>query len=950
MPQEEIRQLAAIMFTDIVGYTSLMAEDERKALEAINTVRVVLTSLVEKHNGVFRKEIGDGTLSSFGSAVDAAQCAIEFQRSIQSESFKLRIGIHVGEVTFTQNDIYGDGVNIASRLEPLAPPGGIFISERVFEDIQNKTGINGILVGIRELKNVPRPIKVFALTGEGLATPSIQKESRSFKSWLDGLWQRRFIQIISAYMVISFAIVQAIDTISESYLFSPHWGQFSLVLLLSILPSIAVIAYYHGRGGLERWVRAEKITLPVNAIFTAVLLFFMFQGKWLGATTEKVSITDEEGKSIERAIARAEFRKRIALFNFSNKSGDPTLDWWSVGVANALQDDLQQDIFIKVNGPFDLIEEIKRNGKPTSEDLSIGLMRKIAQDFRLDYFVRGQFRGNPEDLVLSYGVYETENANLISQHELTATDPFEAIDQMTIQIKRDLAIPESQISSTSDLPTSSIITGNLKAYRSFILGAAAIIVDNDYETGIRNLMEAVQEDPEFAQAYLLLAVSFTDTNQLSGAKGYVDKTMDHIYTLTERDQFQAKAFYYLLNGDHEKRIKVLRMWIEFYPEDIDAYNMLGQIFQLSGKLDQAEDIYTKAIGIDDDRGNFYIKLAEILEAKQNRDGALAYYEQYAEKYPFHARSFQLLANFYLNEGDFNMANQYFEKALLLDQRNVNLKGEVALVKERLGQFDQALDAYRTILGECRSPQDSLNIIDRIKNFYFKRGQLNTGLDWWNLSLKTAQQFQSPLYVSMLRVTRLEWYMEMNHPEEALRIIREEEEKFKDSFTDLIAFGYMNYYVTLRDVPEAEKYMDKVMNHVKKYGSPGNIDVYYRAELNFIKENYPGALELYREFKKTNIFVPQSLIDIRIARCLWQVKKPAEAIQVLEKFLVTDPYHPEANYELALLFSEQGKNEKAIELLTESLQVWESADPEYGPAKAAREKYDQLTSSLSRISG
>jgi tetratricopeptide (TPR) repeat protein len=144
-------------------------------------------------------------------------------------------------------------------------------------------------------------------------------------------------------------------------------------------------------------------------------------------------------------------------------------------------------------------------------------------------------------------------------------------------------------------------------------------------------------------------------------------------------------------------------------------------------------------------------------------------------------------------------------------------------------------------------------------------------------------------------------------------------------------------------------MDKVMNHVAKYGSFGSIEVYYQAELSFIKQNYRDALESYREFNKNNVFLPQSIIDVGVAKCLWHVDEHAEAIQILQDFLITDPYHPEANYELALLFLEQGKNEKAIELLSISLQVWESADPEYRRAKAAKEKYDQLTSSLSRIS-
>jgi tetratricopeptide (TPR) repeat protein len=160
---------------------------------------------------------------------------------------------------------------------------------------------------------------------------------------------------------------------------------------------------------------------------------------------------------------------------------------------------------------------------------------------------------------------------------------------------------------------------------------------------------------------------------------------------------------------------------------------------------------------------------------------------------------------------------------------------------------------------------------------------------------------------------------------------------------------MNYYLTLKDVPQAEIYLDKVRNHIDKYGSTGNIQVYYQAELNFIKEKYEDALGLFRNFKKTNVFVPQSIIDVGIAKCLWHVEEQAEAIQILQDFLILDPYHPEANYELALLFLEQGEKEKAIELLSICLQVWQSSDPEYRRAKAARDKYDQLTTSLDRLS-
>ncbi|MFC1553376.1 adenylate/guanylate cyclase domain-containing protein [candidate division KSB1 bacterium] len=172
----EKRKLAAIMFTDIVGYTALMSKDEHKALEVLQRKRDTLKPLIAQYNGEFLKEIGDGTLSSFHSAVEAVTCAIEVQRSLKDEpDFKIRIGIHIGDVVIQKGDIFGDGVNIASRIEPLAAPGGICISEKVYDDVRNKSEIVTVLIGERELKNVGRPLKIYALTSEGLPAPVIDK-------------------------------------------------------------------------------------------------------------------------------------------------------------------------------------------------------------------------------------------------------------------------------------------------------------------------------------------------------------------------------------------------------------------------------------------------------------------------------------------------------------------------------------------------------------------------------------------------------------------------------------------------------------------------------------------------------------------------------------------------------------------------------------------------------
>ena len=162
MPQS--RQLAAIMFTDIVGYTALMGDDEKKAFELLRKNRELQKPLVVKFNGKWIKELGDGVLASFQTVTDAVICAMKIQLACSSlQDLKLRIGIHLGEVVFEDNDVFGDGVNIASRLQALAPIGGIYISESVFRNIDNQKEMETEFVKEEILKNVKHPVKIYQL-------------------------------------------------------------------------------------------------------------------------------------------------------------------------------------------------------------------------------------------------------------------------------------------------------------------------------------------------------------------------------------------------------------------------------------------------------------------------------------------------------------------------------------------------------------------------------------------------------------------------------------------------------------------------------------------------------------------------------------------------------------------------------------------------------------------
>ena len=163
------RRLAAIMFTDIAGYTALTRRDESLSMRLLEEHRAVVRPFFPKHGGREVKTIGDAFLVEFGSALEAVRCAYDIQQSLHELNnnrpadvrVEIRAGIHLGDVIHSHGDVYGDAVNVASRIEPLATPGGICISEQVHDHVKNKLEFPMISLGRRELKNVGEAVEVF---------------------------------------------------------------------------------------------------------------------------------------------------------------------------------------------------------------------------------------------------------------------------------------------------------------------------------------------------------------------------------------------------------------------------------------------------------------------------------------------------------------------------------------------------------------------------------------------------------------------------------------------------------------------------------------------------------------------------------------------------------------------------------------------------------------------
>lgn len=185
------RRLAAIMFTDIVGYTALMGQDEHNALDLVHKNIKIQKPLVEKYHGKWLKEMGDGSMAQFASALDAVNCAMEIQEKVAYDlPEQLRIGIHLGDITIEEDEIYGDGVNVASRIESAAEPGSVYISEAVFGAAKRTDGIKAQYQGERKFKNVSEPVRVYKVISDNIS------DSRGGSFWKKYLMPAIFIFLI----------------------------------------------------------------------------------------------------------------------------------------------------------------------------------------------------------------------------------------------------------------------------------------------------------------------------------------------------------------------------------------------------------------------------------------------------------------------------------------------------------------------------------------------------------------------------------------------------------------------------------------------------------------------------------------------------------------------------------------------------------------------------------
>ena len=372
-PDAVERKLAAIMFTDIVGYTALMAESEEKGLRVRERHRAVVRPLVERYHGEWIESPGDQSLSTFPTALDAVNCGLAIHEALRDDpDLKLHIGIHSGDIVVQGGEISGDGVNIAARLCPLSKGGELCVSGEVYQSVRNQPNIEATPLGEHELKNVGRPVAVFALTGSASAPRPISAAPKGRRLQTVAAVTASMILLLPLGIWLSWPrpLGLLIDVIGVS---GPPVNP-----ALPEKPSIAVLPFTNMSGDREQEYFSDGITEDLTTDLAGNPFLFVIARNSAFAYKGKSVQVEDVGRELgvryvlEGSVRRAEDRVRITAQLIDAQTG---FHIWSkrydrdLADIFALQSEISLEILaaVGVEIPQAELERIRR--KPT-EDLT----------------------------------------------------------------------------------------------------------------------------------------------------------------------------------------------------------------------------------------------------------------------------------------------------------------------------------------------------------------------------------------------------------------------------------------------------------------------------------------------------------------------------------------------------------------------------------------------------
>lgn len=613
----QTRQLAAIMFTDIQGYTAMMQQDEEQAIKIRERHRDIFDSTTQKYQGKVLQYYGDGTLSIFNSAIDAVKCGIEMQLAYQLDpKIPVRVGIHTGDIIFSEEEIIGDGVNVASRIESLAVAGSVFISDKVYDEIKNQKSIQTQTIGTFELKNVKRPVNVFAISNEGMVVPEARETKQMTGTFQAEVKRRGLIRSGVAYLVVALLLI-LLSREANSWLALPDWSMQILITLLAVGFPLAMYLAWNYERSPEGFVKTTSQQSwqnpysagqrkPLTGTFIIAGLVMIIVIMYLYPSFLSV---DRNQEPINSSLEPTVMNKSIAVLPLVNMSNDPDQEYFSDG--------LTEDILTQLSkiGELRVVSRtsIMRYKNTTKSIPEIGVELGVA------HILEGSVRKYGDKVRISVQLIEAATDNHIWAED------FDRELKNIFAIQRDVSLEVANVlkvklTSVEKARFENIPTLNTEAYDNYLHGKKIIRkgggTSEDRDQALRLFQEAISRDSNFSLAYVGLAntyLSFVNFGHYS-SKEALPKAMEAaLKALAIDDEIgecyaSLGAIYFYLN-DLETSEKYLNKAIDITPSYDMSYNWLGWLKLLEGNLEQAVAFFEKAHELDPISSSYKVQIA-----------------------------------------------------------------------------------------------------------------------------------------------------------------------------------------------------------------------------------------------------------------------------------------------------------------------------------------------------
>lgn len=764
------------------------------------------------------------------------------------------------------------------------------------------------------------------------------------------LLDRRVPQIVGAYLATSWVLLEFTDWAVGQYTLSPALTNFVVATLLLLLPTVVVLAWRHGAPGDDGWTRTDGVVAVLNLVVAAGVLVLGFGNQELGAAATVQLLEDDAGNTVERVIPKAAFRRDIVVWDFDNESGDPDLDWLRSGLWLGLVSDLSQDLFVT---PVDVSEPRVREplgeaGFDVPYDVPLALKRQLSQARGVGHFLAGELSGRDGDtLVVSTRLYETRNAREVAARTYRGTDPLEMVDRMSLDVRRDLGIPEWQIVESVDLPAAEILTDSPEAFRAFSDYRDAMY-QNQIPRARQAAADATEIDPEFATAHGASASAALLLGDQAAARDGIAEALRLAYRLPERSRLLLQMLDQMLfRMDPAGALQTGSYWTELYPQDQQARQLLAATYGMQGNTDGQITQYRALLALDSTDVQSFAAIAGAFAGKREYDSALVYYTRLADLQPTDTQTRLDIAGTQTSLMQFDRARQTLEEARVAAPGDPEVLNRLARLDMRLGDYEGAGRQIEDMSALVRTPQER-DLIAGVEETYFANLGQYAGLRAaYDRRLEAIVEYMPPIssVQAVLNSEALSNSVDWGREAFALRQIDSLRASVDEPWSLVPAVPAVQIHLDREDIAEASESLDALRRLNEAFGGAPAREARIRwveGRIAWLEDgDCRRALSSYQQARE---LLPQSsLYRGWLAGCLTSLDRldeaGAEVAWLLERF----PGSAKVRIVAARLYAAEGRTTEAIAEVETALDTWSEADPDYRPAAEARALLEELRS-------